>query len=71
MGSPRLPLCSWRISQRLLSTRKERSSSSSVDITVVGGGIVGLATAQELIYRYPGEMFIVLFVDSLLILFVL
>lgn len=33
---------------------------STYDVTVVGGGIVGLATARELILRHPSLSFILL-----------
>jgi ribulose 1,5-bisphosphate synthetase/thiazole synthase len=35
-------------------------SKTSFDVAVVGGGIVGLATAQELICRHPNLKFAVL-----------
>lgn len=34
--------------------------SSTYDVAVVGGGIVGLATARELILRHPSLSFILL-----------
>lgn len=34
--------------------------SSSHDVAVVGGGIVGLATARELILRHPALSFVLL-----------
>ncbi|XP_041131643.1 L-2-hydroxyglutarate dehydrogenase, mitochondrial isoform X1 [Polyodon spathula] len=37
-----------------------RRSHSSYDVAVVGGGIVGLATARELILRHPSLSFVVL-----------
>lgn len=36
------------------------SPSSTYDVAVVGGGIVGLATARELILRHPGLSFVLL-----------
>lgn len=37
-----------------------RSSFSTYDVAIVGGGIVGLATARELILRHPNLSFILL-----------
>ena len=36
------------------------ASTSNYDVAIVGGGIVGLATAQELISRQPKLKYIVL-----------
>ncbi|MGH0184705.1 UNVERIFIED_CONTAM: hypothetical protein FKN15_015551 [Acipenser sinensis] len=47
-----------KCAQSLLNTI--RRNHSSYDVAVVGGGIVGLATARELILRHPSLSFIVL-----------
>lgn len=43
-----------------LSVARLTSPSSTYDVAVVGGGIVGLATARELILRHPGLSFVLL-----------
>ena len=40
-----------------MSTTQSVSSNLSYDVLIVGGGIVGLATAQELIHRHPNLTF--------------
>ena len=37
------------------TTAASGSSDASFDVVIVGGGIVGLAAAQELSFRYPGK----------------
>lgn len=46
--------------QRLLKDVQTRQLHSSYDVAVVGGGIVGLATARELILRHPTLSFVLL-----------
>ena len=41
-----------------------RSQSNNYDIVIVGAGIVGLATARELILRYPNLKFAVVEKES-------
>ena len=54
----RLPSISSSLLLRNQSTSSSLSSSSDkYDIVIVGGGIVGLATAQELINRHPNLKF--------------
>ena len=36
------------------TTAASGSDDASFDVVIVGGGIVGLAAAQELSFRYPG-----------------
>ena len=38
---------------KMTTMSTETQKPSSYDIVIVGGGIVGLATAQELIHRHP------------------
>ena len=40
-----------------MSTAQSVSSNHSYDVLIVGGGIVGLAAAQELIHRHPNLTF--------------
>lgn len=42
----------WILTRRAASS-DAASNSASYDVLIVGGGIVGLATAQELIHRHP------------------
>ncbi len=42
-----------RHSLKLNQIRWISSQSEKYDVTIVGGGIVGLATAQELVHRHP------------------
>lgn len=54
----------WVISSQLAFelylTSPCRLCSSSYDVAIVGGGIVGLATARELILRHPSLSFVLL-----------
>ncbi|TNM95853.1 L-2-hydroxyglutarate dehydrogenase, mitochondrial [Takifugu flavidus] len=45
---------------RLLKASPSRQLHSTYDVAVVGGGIVGLATARELLLRHPSLSFILL-----------
>ena len=42
----------FRVAARAVGMRM-LSTSRQVDVVVVGGGIVGLATARELLVQYP------------------
>ena len=62
----------WRCSARFLASSsplhgaalslslKSSGISNTFDLAIVGGGIVGLATAQELAHRYPEVRLVVL-----------
>ena len=43
-----------RNGQPRYTTAASGSGDASFDVVIVGGGIVGLAAAQELSFRYPG-----------------
>jgi len=45
---------------RVFNNRRTFTSTRNYDVAIIGGGIVGLATAQELISRQPKLKYIVL-----------
>ncbi|PVD32304.1 hypothetical protein C0Q70_07737 [Pomacea canaliculata] len=53
----RASVASWQYKKHLYSTKPHKRE---YDIVIVGGGIVGMATAQELITRHPNLSFAVL-----------
>jgi len=56
--------CALRSASRLFSGLRRLSGAApepvSYDVAVIGAGIVGLATARELLLRYPGKRVAVL-----------
>lgn len=51
---PRLDLLTRRASQVA-----HQANQDTFDIAIVGGGIVGLATAREMMLRWPNRRFVV------------
>ena len=59
-----LAKCVTRSNVPRIGYQQRYASSTQVDVAIVGGGIVGLATAQEMIHRYPEMKFAVLEKES-------
>ncbi|CAB4000120.1 L-2-hydroxyglutarate dehydrogenase, mitochondrial, partial [Paramuricea clavata] len=54
----------WNVKYAALSTTVQTKESNFYDLAIVGGGIVGLATARELMLRYPGMKLVLLEKES-------